>query len=135
MMDEKTVENLEKAIRGWLSKQGYPLEMRTARSFINSGFGVRQGWQYDDPETGKPREQDVLVTHQIVEQNILVFQVIIECKKSPYPFVAFTYGPRLSKSMGETNIPANPMGREFLAGLKPYDIFAGLLSETGIRIK
>lgn len=122
-MDEKTLENLMKAIHGWLSTQGYPLEMRTARSFLNSGFGVRQGWHYDDPETGASREQDVLATHQIAARNILVFQVIIECKKSSYPFVAFTYGPSHSKSMGESWNPANPMGRQFLAGLKSATIF------------
>jgi len=116
-------EDLKKALAGWLSHEGYPLEMLTARTFLRSGFGVRQGWHYDDPETGKHREQDVLATQQIHQGNILVFQVIVECKRSIRPFVAFTYGPQFSKRLGESWNPVNPLGRELLRRLKSEGIF------------
>src|SRR5688572_29025754 len=50
--------DLIKGVRGWLDKQGYPLEMRVAAQFEKTDFHVLQSSYYVLPGQ-QPRELDV----------------------------------------------------------------------------
>src|SRR5262245_59729586 len=50
--------DLIKGVRGWLEKQGYPLEMRVAAQFEKTDFHVLQSSYYVLPGE-QPRELDV----------------------------------------------------------------------------
>lgn len=82
--------NLESKIQEWLSKQGYPLEMRIA-SLIRkkTEFAVRQGWHYQDPESGKSREIDIVFTKE-EPRGIAEINYVIECKGTNKPWILFT---------------------------------------------
>ena len=100
-----------KGIRGWLEKQGYPLEMSVARSLFLSGLGIVQGSNYEDPDTNQAREIDILSRSYAYNVHALLLQGIIECKYSSQPLVAFTYGGDLEKSPIDFWAPCNNAGR------------------------
>jgi hypothetical protein len=103
-----------KGIKGWLETQGYPLEMRVARSLNLLGLGFIQGWNYEDPDTSETREIDILSKSFAYGKNTLLIQAIIECKYSEHPIVGFTYGNNLSKSPIDFWVPCNILGRGVL---------------------
>jgi hypothetical protein len=61
-MESRVAEKneLEEKIDKWINENGYPLEMYTARFFQQIDYIVNQSEIYDDPESGKPREIDVV---------------------------------------------------------------------------
>lgn len=89
-------EDLIQKIRKWLDKQGYPLEMKVARSFQEAGFRVSSSEYYPDPDEGKPREIDVIASMEVINAGI-TFQLAftVECKSSKgSPWVCFQGGSR-----------------------------------------
>ena len=79
---------LEKA-RKWVSEQGYPLEMHTAKVFREAGFDVQQAQLYADSESGKWREIDlVVISPDHLGATRITFAV--ECKSSSKPWILFT---------------------------------------------
>jgi hypothetical protein len=106
-----------KGIKGWLDKQGYPLEMMVARSLSSQGLGFSQGWHYEDPDTNEAREIDVLSTSYAYGKSTLLLQAIIECKYSEQPIIAFTY-KGLSKSPLDFWVPCNDRGSNALSKMK-----------------
>lgn len=111
-----------KGIRGWLDKQGYPLEMSIARILFSSGIGTIQGSNYEDPDTNQAREIDILSkSFAYSANNTLLLQAIIECKYSEHPIVAFTY-PNIRKSLAQFWVPCNNLGRMVLNGLIKDDL-------------
>jgi hypothetical protein len=107
-----------KDIKGWLEKQGYPLEMMTARTLSSQGIGFLQGAHYEDPDTQDIREIDILSTSYAKSDNVLLLQAIIECKYSSQPLVAFTYGGKRTGTPLDYWVPSNPLGRLTLKRLK-----------------
>lgn len=83
---------LKDRVATWLSEHGYPLEMKDARTLKQDGFGVVQSEYFDDPETGEPRETDVVAYEQSVGSNRqTIFALIAECKSGrDKPWVLFT---------------------------------------------
>ncbi|MCK4395921.1 hypothetical protein KAW96_04915 [candidate division WOR-3 bacterium] len=73
--------NLKRKIKEWLTKQGYPLEMRVATSFRKAGFDVIQSHYYIDPENDNYREIDIIATKPDFIGGIDI-SFIIECKSS-----------------------------------------------------
>lgn len=88
------MNELEAKIKGWLEKEGYPLEMRVAHAFKKAGFTVEMSSYYKDHEENKYREIDVVATKvgwADKEQQIF-FEVryTCECKHSiDKPWVLF----------------------------------------------
>lgn len=81
--------NMEKQkIVDWLDSSGGLLELKTARIFQKAGFSVSQGYHYEDLETGKIRESDLLVFGQRHckspkgEHFTVAVTFMVECKKS-----------------------------------------------------
>ena len=53
MKDSNNDLNLLKKTKAWLQKEGYPLELKTAKIFENAGYSIAQGEYYNDAETNK----------------------------------------------------------------------------------
>jgi len=87
-MPEKE-NSIKEKISKWLRSQGYPLEMKVSSSLRKQNFEVRQSWYYNDPETGKPREIDILALQSEV-YGILRVEFLIECKHSTKPWILFS---------------------------------------------
>ncbi|MEW6529336.1 MAG: hypothetical protein AB1473_00770 [Thermodesulfobacteriota bacterium] len=73
-------------VRKWLEEQGFPLEMRVAAAFRESGFEVRQSSHYLDPETSEDREIDVLATDANV-LGVVDINFAAECKSTKKPWL------------------------------------------------
>ena len=121
-----TPDDLQKAVDGWLKDKGFPLEMKVANLFSRAGFGIRQGWYFNDPEENKPMEIDVLAYQNIFSGHPLIVQFIIECKWARKPFVAFSYQNRTpTRFLPELQI-ANPVGKRFIKKLLAEKIYERL---------
>jgi len=77
-------DDLQSQLREWLQREGYPFEMKVAQAFAKAGFAVQQSEYYEDPETGSPREVDVVATIQRSTPKDLIFRLVflVECKSS-----------------------------------------------------
>jgi hypothetical protein len=77
----------------WLQKHGYPFELRVAREFRRSGWGVEHATWFRDVETGKFRELDLVAIISAVpvdgRNEIASIRLAIECKRSDNPWVLF----------------------------------------------
>ena len=70
----------------WMKSTGFPLEMAAANAFRHAKFEVRQSSTYVDPESGKGREIDVVVTDPDWIGAIDI-GFVLECKSSMRPWV------------------------------------------------
>jgi hypothetical protein len=72
---------MHEQVEKWLQEQGYPLEIKVASLFRQSGFSVLQSTYVQDPVSDKSREIDVLANKRISTlQGTVEFTVIVECK-------------------------------------------------------
>ncbi len=88
----QSTKPLSVKVQEWLEKQGYPLEMTVASKLARVDLDVTQSSYYDDPETGDPREIDVVAEFALPsDTRSIIFRLLfpIECKKSSSPWVAF----------------------------------------------
>lgn len=69
-----------------MESTGFPLEMAAANAFRHAKFEVRQSSTYVDPETGKGREIDVVVTDPDWIGAVEI-GFVLECKSSNRPWV------------------------------------------------
>ena len=121
MPTEKFVDNtpparIEERVREWLSRQGYPLEFRTAAEFSKAGFQVRQGEYVSDTRSGKLREIDVLADAQrrYVDQPARICYVV-ECKWTrEKPWVIFTSSDKVTSGVTISQTIASELGRLLL---------------------
>lgn len=111
------LDDLTKSVEGWLEKQGYPLEMDVARVFAEHGFGVRQGWYFNDPEEDKPREIDIIAHVKSISGHPLVLQFVTECKWSRQPFIVFTYPSQRPIELDPALFITNSAGKRFIEKL------------------
>ena len=98
---------LETRILDWLNTQGYPLEMAVAKALHKAGFRLTQSATYEDNETGKTREIDIIAQRESSGRNMF-FQVgvTIECKMaSNKPWLLF-----LPQTTNETLLPFHLLG-------------------------
>jgi hypothetical protein len=83
-------QELPSKINDWLEKEGYPLEMRVAYSIRkHSNLSVGQGWFYEDAESGRSREIDVICTASDPMQTAEI-NFVFECKATKKPWVLFS---------------------------------------------
>lgn len=84
--------DIEQKIRSWLAEHGYRFELTVARAFQRAGFSVTLSDFVHDPESGEPREIDVIATHTSFLTRTHLFDVtfVIECKYSrDKPWIVF----------------------------------------------
>jgi hypothetical protein len=89
--------DLRKKVIEWLDRQGYPLEMYTARCCRDAGLSAYQSWYYFDEESEQQRETDVFGhTKRIAvtrKKRDFELSFTFECKQSrARPWVAFVHG-------------------------------------------
>ncbi|HXM70829.1 MAG TPA: hypothetical protein VN970_06825 [Thermoanaerobaculia bacterium] len=89
-------KDVTEAVRKWLLKSGYPLELYVGRQFGKAGFQITHSTHYSDPLTGQMREVDLLASFQKTGVNkttarsfTVTVTFIVECKKSDKPWVVF----------------------------------------------
>lgn len=114
-------QELQKKLHSWLESEGYPLEMLVARSFHRAGFVVRQATYYADPETGVPREIDVIASAEIDHPDgIASLTYVVECKSSrDKPWVLFTSTDvRTPQVLGFYQRLGSDLGRRFLRSVR-----------------
>ncbi|MDP9990381.1 hypothetical protein J2W28_000236 [Variovorax boronicumulans] len=72
----------------WLNTSGFPLEMIAAAAFRNVGFHVQQSAIYEDAQSSKGREIDVLASDPDI-WGYINLSAVVECKSSTNPWVVF----------------------------------------------
>jgi hypothetical protein len=84
-------EDFNTRVIAWLTKTGFPLEMRMAAACASIGFDVTQSIYYVDSETHEARETDILATKEEVSGAAWMrFFVVIECKAAKdAPWILF----------------------------------------------
>ena len=136
MSDES---DLMKGVRGWLNKQGYPLEMRVAEAFRTRGFSVARSTYFlhaDDP----PREIDAIAVGTIdderftsrppgvepssipVSERLVAgadIMALIECKSAPptpaHPWIVFTQD--FAESRSRTLFPMTDLAQRSILAI------------------
>jgi len=86
------ITDLESKIKKWLNESGYPLEMEIAQCLQKAEFSVNQSEFFEDSESGKWRETDVVAyaEHRSLSCQA-TFALIAECKGSKNkPWVLFS---------------------------------------------
>ncbi|WP_298529636.1 hypothetical protein [uncultured Christiangramia sp.] len=83
--------DIKNKITEWINKNGYPFELRTAKSFLKTDFTVAQSIFYEDPLTKKFRETDIIAHTTKLINNVWVnLTFVVECKSSlDKPWVSF----------------------------------------------
>jgi hypothetical protein len=78
-------------VRTWLEQTGGSFEMKVARIMRARHLGVQQSLYYIDPDEGKSRETDVVVTGSMAFDSnaLLQLHAVIECKYAPMPWVLY----------------------------------------------
>ena len=142
MSNEDTVEA---KVQEWLTRTGFPLELRVAREARRSRcLWAEQSRYFVDPETDQVRETDVVVglgpERQPSSSNVVL---IVECKAKPVPWIVFDDGDlptddaeqRMSWAVGAA--PRNRYGDGLRMGLIPNAFTGNTLlapSRTGSGI-
>jgi hypothetical protein len=109
--DGESNEVLASKVKNWLSKEGYPLEFRTAHIFRKAGFDVLQGFYVHGPDKDSVREVDILASVAYVD-SVPAIRIcyLVECKWTiDRPWVIFTSPESATTptaSIGETMIPS-----------------------------
>lgn len=93
---------MKKEITDWIQKGGFPFEMQVANAFLDAGFKVAQAIYYQDSDSNKTRETDIIAyTYARVNDIWVVLTFVIECKSSKdKPWVIFS-NPRVFNSLDE----------------------------------
>jgi hypothetical protein len=96
---------LESRVLGWLKEQGFPLEMEVASMAKAAGFEVSQSDYYIDPDTGEPREIDLVLSLNNLKHGFsLTYNLFVECKSSrDKPWLMFSTPNELAGALTEEN--------------------------------
>jgi hypothetical protein len=134
---------LKDKVKDWLLKEGYPLEMQSAIIFEEAGFQVSQGNYYEDPQTKKAREVDLVASlGKIIRDEDapnffesiklqITFRFIVECKSSKrYPWILFSTTKKQQQRWQSWSLSGdasnNVMGNlEYIEGLPKTGFFKG----------
>lgn len=124
---EPPADGIESRLRGWIESQGFPLEMRVAEVLRSIGAGWDHGRVYNDPETGKVREVDIV---GYFDNRPYSTHAIFECKHSDgKPWVAFATGGSQLLPKGQLlSIPATSRMRKALEARADQVMALGLRS-------
>lgn len=121
-MSKKTLQD---KIRDWIEQEGYPFEMSTAKIFRENNLNVYESNYYEDTETGKYREIDLIAYFSRYLGYNTSFQVkfIIECKYAKdKPWVMFHTPDKSYESMPISyKLIGNEAGKELLETLNGFD--------------
>jgi len=108
-------------VKEWLSRTGYPLEMEVAKNLQVAGFGISPSEYFEDSDTGKWRETDVVAYEQYKSNNCQFnFALIAECKgKKEEPWVLFSTKDGYPETLSVVRRATSEKGRLILTALAP----------------
>ena len=109
-----TNRDLQENLISWFNKNGFPLEIETARAFFGQRFGVEHSAVYPDPETQKSREIDVLA-YRRDETGVFGALFPVECKAADKPWVVLTNPEQYFQYGGLWIAAMSPKAREAMA--------------------
>jgi hypothetical protein len=120
------MKELKEKVAEWLSTSGYPLEMTIAQALQTGGFTVVQSEYFEDHESSKWREADV-VAYQEYAGNTRrgIFSIVIECKgRKDKPWVLFTSADTYPTTLSVTRRATSKEGESILSVLALNDKIA-----------
>jgi hypothetical protein len=123
-------------VKEWLLKSGYPMEMEIAKGLEEAGFGISQSDYFEDSDTGKWRETDVIAYEQAVGDSCrAIFSLVTECKGAKdKPWVLFTSNDSYPQSLSVSRRVSNEYGESILRVLAlKYEVKNSLLFELPKR--
>jgi len=120
-----TNPTLQTKLEDWLREQGYPLEMRAARTFQKRGWFLHHSRRYKDPNLSKEREIDLLAFNDDPTKRVHG-HFVIECKWSPQkPWVLFMATQQSLNPAGHFNsTPSTASITKEIQSLKSEDVSA-----------
>lgn len=83
-----------------LTKTSFSLELRCARMLQRRSWDVMNNFIFEDPEQQKHRELDILACDAPTifdDQRCITVYVLIECKKSEYPWIFFPSSKKIDR--------------------------------------
>lgn len=112
-------------IEEWLEKSGFPLELKVARLFSKYNFAVGQSISYQDLNTEKVRDTDVLAYKTQEFNGVWVnLAFVVECKKSvDKPWIAFMNDQVMNLTKDSFPILATRNGGKLLKEIKTKSDF------------
>jgi hypothetical protein len=111
--------DLKSQVKGWLKGTGYPFEMQVAKCLQEAGFGISPSEYFEDSETGKWRETDVVAYEQYKNGDLQFnFALIAECKgEKEEPWVLFSNKDQYPESLSISRRATSNEGRKVLRAL------------------
>lgn len=109
-------DDLSQKVREWIERSGYSLEMEVAKICHRVGFSPLQSEFYEDAESGKTRETDI-VAHLVRKagKKQATLTVVLECKVSPEkPWVLFSAPNKLPGEFSVRQRAASRVGEQVL---------------------
>ena len=114
-------DDLTQKVRGWLTRVGYPFELRVGQQLRRAGFfSVQYGRYFRDPEAEKWREIDLVATAMSEPHfadgagqsspPIVGVRLVVECKHGDRPWVVLA---------SKTDPPDNQFPSSFVNGRVP----------------
>lgn len=113
------MNSIESKVSEWLNKSGYPLEMLVATKMQAAGFAVVQSEYYEDTESGKWRETDVIgYVHAHGKTCRTILALTVECKGGrDKPWVLFTSTDRYPDGLSVSRRASTEAGQSVLRTL------------------
>lgn len=116
-----TEKSLQDKLKAWLVKTGYPFEMEIAKCLQAANFGVMQSEYFEDEDSGKWRETDVIAYEQFLSEttsSTAVFSLVVECKgDNSKPWVLFSSEQNYPEGLGVMRRATNEDGAAALRSL------------------
>ena len=124
----QVMDELQSKVEEWLSKQGFPLEFRVARTLNGVGLPSFQGRYVRDPQSDELRETDVISSLHHESRDILCrTSVVVECKWSrDRPWVLFTGNDIPTPEAQMVQTIASPFGEGVLWHASSDTLFQNL---------
>jgi hypothetical protein len=103
-------------VKKWIEKSGYPLEMEVAKNLQTAGFNVVQSEYFEDSESGKWRETDVVAYDEYRSETCrAIFALVAECKGGKdKPWVLFSNKDNYPESLSVQRRASSDKGESIL---------------------
>lgn len=113
-MNNETNIPVNEKISDWLIKGGFPLELFAHKELIKDSYSCLKSPLYEDIESGKSREIDVVAEKSTISSDNYYFnlKLLIECKKSEKPLLVLSEGKK-KRSIREEIFSARIWPSEF----------------------
>jgi hypothetical protein len=117
--DNSDQSALPSRVAKWLKESGYSLEMSVARGLQSAGFSIVQSEYFEDSDSEKWRETDILAYCETRGSNggRPIFSLVVECKSGKHPWVLFSAPDNYPFSLATVRRATSDAGRSILGSL------------------